>query len=83
MPKAMSYKSFEKAYPLVKNGDGEMFETYGKDLAFVQQQEPSKVWTLIEEGGKRVIISGFHVVNRIGYYVSTVSAKSQNITVKV
>jgi hypothetical protein len=59
-----------------------MFETFGEDIAnvlAVHKLDPKRVWTLIEietpsdvpteiDLGFRVI-SGYHLVNRIGYYL--------------
>jgi hypothetical protein len=86
---------FDERYPLVVNplnptaswclGDGRgcLFETYGEELAFVQRQNPRTVWTLIDgEDGEQCLISGFHVVNRIGYLVSTV-ALPQDVAIEV
>jgi hypothetical protein len=54
-------------------GAGCLFETYGEELAFVRRQDPRTVWTLIDgDDGDQYVLSGFHLVNRIGYLVSTV-----------
>jgi hypothetical protein len=59
---------------------GKMFETYGPELAFVQQMaKQNRVITIVEtdeaEEGDVVIpmmyyVSGYHVVNRIGYLIT-------------
>lgn len=51
--------------------NGKMFETYGADFEFVQSQDPSKVWTIVE-GEEMTYSSGLHFVNRIGYFVCEV-----------
>jgi len=51
---------------------GCLFETYGEELAFVSQQNPRTVWTFIDGDGDQYVVSGFHLVNRIGYLISTV-----------
>ncbi len=75
---------FDATYPLKTNhlradaswdyGDGGcLFETYGEELEFVRQQDPRTIWTLVDgDDGDQYLISGFHVVNRIGYLISTV-----------
>jgi hypothetical protein len=80
----ISKDEFDASYQLRKNhlnpdsgwafGDGGcLFETYGEALDFVRQQEPRTVWTLVDgDDGDQCLLSGFHVVNRIGYLVSTV-----------
>jgi len=51
-------------------GDGgTLFETYGEELEFVRSQDPDRVWTLLECDGELHIVSGFHRVNRLGYFV--------------
>jgi hypothetical protein len=59
---------------------GKMFETYGNELAFVQQMaKMNRVITIVEtdesEESDDVIpmmcyVSGYHVVNRIGYFIT-------------
>ncbi len=76
---------FDARFPLVTNHlnphaswafddyRGCLFETFGEDLTFVQQQQPQTIWTLVDgEDGDLYLISGCHFVNRIGYLVSTV-----------
>ena len=76
---------FDTRYPLVINhlnpnaswifgdGPGCLFETYGQELAFVSSQNPRTIWTLVDgDDGSQFLLSGFHIVNRIGYLVSTV-----------
>lgn len=46
------------------------FETFGDELAYIEKQvkeKPLHVWTLLDGG---VIICGFHIVNRLGYFVT-------------
>jgi hypothetical protein len=79
----LSQDEFDAAYPLRVNhlnpqaswafddGAGCLFETYGDELVFVCQQDPSTVWTLIDgDQGDQYLVSGFHIVNRIGYLIS-------------
>lgn len=50
-----------------------MFETFGKDLETVRttaQQEPNRVWTLLDCGAQQIITPGMHHVNRIGYFIT-------------
>ena len=56
------------------DGDhGYMFETYGEELEFVKAQEPNRIWTYFDgDDGGTYISDGYHVVNRIGYFVTTV-----------
>jgi hypothetical protein len=75
---------FDGQYDLVPNhlnpnaswtygeGNGCLFETYGEELAFVRGQDPRTVWTLVDgtEDDATYLLSGFHLVNRIGYLIS-------------
>lgn len=49
----------------------QMFETYGQELEFVRNSDPSYVWTYMDgDDGGVYIVSGYHLVNRIGYYIT-------------
>lgn len=74
----ISEEEFHNQYPLLRNhlnpedGPGCYFETYGVELEFVHAQDPRTVWTFIEgDNGTLYYVSGYHVVNRIGYLIST------------
>ena len=50
------------------------FETYGKELDFIldqmaQKQNDQNIWTLLECDGTTVISNGYHLVNRLAYFV--------------
>lgn len=75
---------FDEQFPLITNhlnpnaswafgeGPGCLFETYGEELEFIRQQDPNRVWTFIDGvDGDYYVISGPHVINRIGYLVSS------------
>jgi hypothetical protein len=49
--------------------EGTLFETFGNDLAFVKSQARQMIWTLLATEGHVTIFSGYHFVNRIGYFV--------------
>jgi hypothetical protein len=55
-----------------------MFETFGEEVEFVLSQPDENVWTWIdgdgddEESSGTFLVSGFHHVNRIGYFVCEV-----------
>ena len=53
--------------------NGYMFETYGEELEFVKAQDNNRIWTYSDgDDGGTYISDGYHVVNRIGYFVTTV-----------
>ena len=51
------------------DGRGTLFETYDEELAYVQSQEPARIWTLVDGDDGEYIDSEFHFVNRIGYFI--------------
>ena len=88
---------FDDRYTLVSNhldphaswayceGSGCLFNTYGPELEFVRQQDPHTIWTLVDgDEGNQYVLSGFHIVNRIGYLISKeVIPESTNIEVLI
>ena len=54
------------------DGPGCLFETYGPELEFVRRQDPRTVWTLVDGDDGQYLVSGYRLVNRIGYLVSTI-----------
>lgn len=73
----MTEDQFDEFRP-IKNphGDrgwnGTLWETHGAEFNFVRNQHENNVWTLVEEDGLMTILSGFHHVNRVGYFVTEV-----------
>ena len=47
------------------------FETYGDEVEFVQKQNENNVWTEVDGDEGTYIVSGYHYVNRIHYYITT------------
>jgi len=76
----LTEEQFDARFPLVKNHlvsnaafDGCLFETYGQEVAYVANQDPDYVWTVMDgDDGGMFFGNGIHVVNRIGYLISTV-----------
>lgn len=75
-----NFDKWEEAYKPQKNHlndnagyNGWLYETYGEEVKFVQElakKEPNRVWTLLEGDEGMWISSGYHHVNRIGYFVT-------------
>lgn len=91
MPRRTQWELFVDRHKPVKNTlhdnmpqdapfEGFMFETYGKEFEFVRSQDFHKVFTLVEgdTGGKLYVASGFHRVNRMGYFVVEVPWTAEN-----
>lgn len=49
-----------------------MFETYGEELEYVRSMDPRYVWTWVQGDLSDLIVAGYHLVNRLGYYVTEV-----------
>ena len=59
--------------------DGRMFETYGPELDHVlamARLKPKCVWTLLDCDGRLYVSAGYHVVNRIGYFITGSPSKT-------
>jgi hypothetical protein len=52
--------------------NGRLFETYGDELVHVMHQPTERIWTLLDEDGTSWIASGYHYVNRMGYFICEV-----------
>lgn len=50
--------------------DGHMFETYGAEREYVRRQNSECIWTLAQAEDELVILSGWHFVNRLGYFIT-------------
>lgn len=56
-----------------ENGVGVMFETFGAELEYVlsiANTEPDRVWTYMDGDEGTFIGNGYHLVNRIGYFIT-------------
>jgi hypothetical protein len=74
-----SFENWEAAYKPVRNPlnpdgahNGYMFETYGEEFEKARNTSIENIWTLVEDDGMEAILSGFHLVNRIGYFITEV-----------
>jgi hypothetical protein len=63
-----------KYKPVTNHFDGtDKFETYGEELEFVRAQDPRCIWTLVDgDDGNLYIVDGYHLVNRINYFITEV-----------
>lgn len=60
------------------DGPGCLFDVVGEEFAFVQQQDPAKIWTLVDGlDDEMYLLSGLHFVNRVGYPVTVESAPEE------
>lgn len=52
---------------------GYLFETYGDELEYVSSKDANNIWTVVEgDEGYPLIVSGYSLVNRIGYILTEV-----------
>jgi hypothetical protein len=65
--------------------DGTMFETYGAEVAFVKKADPAYIWMYGDgDDGGTYLWNGWHIVNRIGYFITEVPCPADTtIQVKV
>jgi hypothetical protein len=76
----MNYEMWEEIYKpkdnhLVDNEGQKHFETYGIELGYVLATadiEPDRVWTLVDGDEGTWIVNGYHLVNRISYFITEV-----------
>jgi hypothetical protein len=66
-----------------ESDNGLMFETYGDEVEFVKSQSPDKIWMYGDgDDGGSYIWNGWHIVNRIGYFVTEVPCPP-NTTIQI
>ena len=70
---AAIYKPIKNHIDTNSSFDGEMFETYGDELEFVKAQDEDRIWMYGDgDDGGCYIWNGWHFVNRIGYFITSV-----------
>jgi len=89
--KKLTIEEWEAKYRPVVNPNAEdecsadRFETYGEDLEFVLKTAnatPKKVWTLEDIDGQLIICTGYHLANRINYFITELEWEDDNIEVQ-
>lgn len=85
----ISYDEWLNNYSPIKNHiddtacfDGIKFETYGTELKIVRSEDASKIWTLVDEDGRQMIVSGYVHVNRLGHFI-THQPWNENIVIEI
>ena len=73
----MTYDYWADTYKPIKNkiskyatDDLIHFETYGEEVEFVTKADNKHIWTEVDGDSGTYIISGYHYVNRIHYYIT-------------
>lgn len=75
----MRWDTWVRDFRPVEDKDGpRKFETFGVEIQQVlaaYERNPRVVWTMIDGGGRNpTIASGYHLVNRIVYYITEIPA---------
>ena len=74
----LAYEDWVNTYKPIKNpnndwgGEYSAFETFTPDVTFVSEQPENTIWTEMDSGEGVSIVSGYHLVNRIQYYITQV-----------
>ncbi len=71
----MTYEEWETKYrPMSNHLTGECctYETYGEELEYVLLQDDRHVWTEMDGDNGVYLVNGYHLVNRINYYLTEI-----------
>ena len=78
-----TYKPIKNHIDVTSSFDGHMFETYGDEVEFVKAQDENRIWMYGDgDDGGSYIWNGWHIVNRIGYFITDVPCP-ENTSIKV
>lgn len=66
------WDQWAEKYKPVGPEDSQMFETYGADLQTVLGTHHRYIWTWMQGDHSDIICAGYHLVNRLGYYITEV-----------
>jgi hypothetical protein len=68
-----TYKPIKNEHSIDSDYSGiTAFETYGEELEFVRSQPENTIWTEMDGDQGVSIVSGYHLINRIQYYITEV-----------
>ena len=75
---SMTWEEWEEKFIPIKNWlrkdeETDMFETYGVELGFVMgvdYMDSRRVWTVVEGESGLWITNGYHLVNRVHYFIT-------------
>jgi hypothetical protein len=78
-----TYKPIKNHIDTNASFNGEMFETYGDEVAFVKEQTEDRIWMYGDgDDGGSYIWSGWGFVNRLGYFITEVPCPP-NTTIQI
>ena len=78
-----SYKPMTNVLDPNASWGGIMFETYGEELQAVRKWNNKNIWTYIDGNEGTYLIAGYHIVNRIGYFICEEEWEHENIQVLI
>ena len=88
--KILTYDVFIEKYKPIKNTviddapfDGCMFETYGEELQELKNHDIQYIWTIVDSDAGLIIITGYHYVDRYGYFITENKWEDENIEVVI
>lgn len=92
--KKLTYEQWIEKYKRVTNDidtnasfDGCLFETYSKEvervLEWANSDKKNHVWTVIEADGELFVVNGYHLVNRLGYFLTENANMEPNLECEV
>ena len=58
-----------------KDKSPRMYETYGEDIKLLKLIPSNHIWTLLDCDGNLYLSPGFHIVNRLNYFICTIPFK--------
>lgn len=85
----LTYDEWVEQYKPFTNhltNEGFAYETYGDELDYITQQDDNFIWTEMDGDEGVSIVEGYHLVNRIQYYITQVpheAGKSYEIPISI
>lgn len=65
------YKPLKNKTTRREECNGWYYETYGKDDEYIRNfPDQNRIWTILSIDGEEWIVSGWHYVNRFGYFIT-------------
>jgi len=81
------YKPTINSFVSVAPFDGMMFETIGEEisyvLSFVNNKQEKHIWTIIENEGVSYVCAGYHLINRLGYFITEVPWTDETLEIAI
>jgi hypothetical protein len=59
------------------------FETYGEELDYIRSVDSHNIWTWIDGDEGSCLVPGYHLVNRIGFFVTEKQWADRDLAVTV